>query len=66
MSKWQSKLTKAQRAHLREWGPNTLAGLARQKGHIERQRIAFGPTAGCRECEVIIARLEAKGVRLPA
>jgi len=62
---WKGKLTKKQLAHLREWGPSTLSGLARQKKFIAESRAKHGPSAGCPDCSEIIARLEAKGVRLP-
>lgn len=62
---WKGKLTKKQRSHLREQGLFTLAGMARQKAFIAKRRAEFGFTAGCHECDQIIARLEAKGVRLP-
>jgi len=65
IAKWKSKLTKRQQAHLRAWGPNTLAGLARQKELSKQRRAMFGPTASCHDCDEIISRLESVGVRLP-
>jgi len=59
MTKWQKKLTKAQRKHAREWCGGTLAGVKRAVALNRKLRAEWkhGPFPGCWECLEIGDRL---------
>ena len=65
MTKWQKKLTKAQRKHLTEWGITSLRALRRtidhQQGMLDRG--VYG--SGCHDCTQIFNRLHDAGVKIP-
>jgi hypothetical protein len=50
--KWQKKLNKAERKHMREWNGNSIAGLKRNMA--ARKEKGLGP---CHECDRIWSKL---------
>ena len=61
--RWQDKLTKAERAHVRKWGGRTLAGFKEnrrdQRAMVAAAQIVYGRRAiePCWECKDIARKL---------